>query len=504
VVSLVAGLVAAKAYDFNAMPRDGALDTVLFNFGFAQLNFSLKLGADSLSLLLSIVTSLLGFCAILAGDEPAARGLGGGGGDARPGSVMAGGYYGWLLILMAALTGVWLSRDLLFFYGCFELILVPLFFLIGTYGGADRRAAAVKIFVYTFTGSILALPAILYLGLKAGTFDLEKCIAFAQTSMSTTERWWIVLGLLASFGVKTPIFPLHTWQPAAMSESPGNGVVDCVGLVLKLGAYAILKIAIPIGLIDRYGEVLFPRLLELVAILAVVGVLYGALVAWVQTDMKRLLAYSSLSHVGLVVLALTALTTLGVQAAGLYLINTAITTGALFLVVGMIYRRTGTRDMSELSGLGARMPVLSFFFGLFTMAAIGLPLLNGFVSEFLAILSPFKSANLGMGYGIAAAVTMVLGAVYMLTMLAKVLFGPVKIPGGAGGTSDINAREVMALAPLAVLVLVLGVFPTPVLNSLKQNVPSALTAPKTGLAQVERSGGESAVLTTVSAGAELK
>jgi NADH-quinone oxidoreductase subunit M len=459
VISVLHFAVAMYAcYRFNWNVR---LEQLMAEFGsFAILNFSLKLGADSLSLLLVVTTSVLSAVSILASFSrptgPASR---------------DGAFYGWLMVLLGVMSGVWLARDLLLFYAFFELILVPLFFLIGTFGGADRRLAAGKIFLYTFTGSILALPAILYLGLQAGTFDLGRVIHWAQTpgNLSATERMWVLLGLLASFGVKTPLFPLHTWQPTAMGESPGSGVVDASGLVLKLGAYAMLKIAIPIGFLSTDG-LASPTALTVVSVLAVVGILYGALCAWAQTDAKRLLAYSSLSHVGFVVLGIVALTDIGLRGASLYLINTAIITGGLFLIVGMIYERYGTRSVVELSGLGKVMPIGAFFLGLFTMAAIGLPLLSGFVSEFLTILAAFTSPYLGLAFGVCAALGIVLGAIYMLTMAARLLFGPLKVPAPPAGAvmkGDLNLREVMSLAPLAVLIVVLGVYPQPVLNTLK-------------------------------------
>lgn len=464
---VLAGVAAAK---FNWGGLGGAsgsgtqLETVMFGFVFEPIHFSAKLGVDALSLVLAGVTSLLGACAILAGDEP---------GSMKGGSSGVGAYYAWLMVLMAALTGVWLARDLLLFYTFFELMLVPLFFLIGTYGGAERKSAATKLFIYTFTGSILALPAILYVGFKAGTFDIAAAASYAQMNFTWWQRFWVLMGLLISFGIKTPLFPLHTWQPSAMSESPGNGVVDCVGLVLKLGAYAILKIAIPIGLLGPAGSIAMAHVQTVLGVLAVIGIVYGALCAWVQTDAKRLLAYSSLSHVGFVVLGIVAMNEIGVQGAALYLVNTAITTGALFLVVGMIYSRTGTRDMNELSGLGRRMPVMAFFMGLFTMAAIGLPLLNGFVSEFLTILGAFSSPYLGIGFGVVAASGIVLGAIYMLSMAGRLLFGAERAPSGFVREGkrdlpvDLSGREVGALLPLAVLVLVLGVYPTPLLRAFK-------------------------------------
>jgi NADH-quinone oxidoreductase subunit M len=419
---------------------------------FTAIRFSISLGADALSLLLVLTTSVLATAAIVA-SFPTVK--------SREGT-----YYGWLLVLLAALTGVWIARDLLLFYAFFELILVPLFFLIGSFGGPDRRQAALKIFIYTFAGSILALPAILYIGLKAQTFDIANAMIYVQGNFSPTEKFWCLLGLLASFCVKTPVFPFHTWQPSAMSESPGSGVVDCSGLVLKLGAYAILKIAVPVGL----G--LFPHVQITLAILAVIGILYGAVVAWVQTDMKRLLAYSSLSHVGFIVLGIVALQAIAWQGAALYLINTALSTGAMFLVVGMIYDRYGTRDMSELSGLGQKMPIMAFFFGLFTMAGIGLPLLNGFVSEFLTIQGTFLSTSLGIQYGVLAALGIILGAVYMLSMAGRVLFGAYRAPAVSEPVvkGDLNPREVGVLSVLALLVLLLGVYPSPILKALGRSV----------------------------------
>lgn len=434
---------------------------------FAPLKFGVTLGTDPLSTLLTLATGVLAFTAILASTTGELRGR-------------DGAFYGWLCGLVGAMTGVWLARDLLLFYCFFELILVPLFFLIGTFGGPERRTAAAKLFIYTFTGSILALPAILYLGIKAGTFERSAVIEFAQSSLTMKERGWILAGLLCSFAVKTPLFPLHTWQPSAMAEAPGSGVVDAVGMVLKLGAYAMMTIALPIGLVAAGGQtgfVAFPNVLNALALLAVIGILYGALCAWVQTDMKRLLAYSSLSHVGFVVLGVVSISTIGLVGAGMYLVNTALITGALFLTTGMIYQRYGTRDTSELSGLGKPLPILSFFLGLFVMAAIGLPLTSGFVSEFLTVLGAFNSSVLPMTFGIFAALGIVLGAIYMLSMAARVLFGAVKVPAGATGVKDLCGREIAALSVLAVLILVLGVYPKPALRSLEAGLASVPVKP---------------------------
>jgi len=491
-IALVTALLhfAIAGYAATRFDWDIRLEQLMAELGtFAPLNFSLKVGVDPLSMLLVLTTSVLSSVSILASFSRA------GGAGSKDGA-----YYAWLLVLLGTMTGVWVARDLLLFYAFFELILVPLFFLIGTFGGPDRRMAAGKIFLYTFAGSILALPAILYVGLRAGTFDIGSVIHWAQAegNLSAGERFWVLMGLLASFCVKTPIFPLHTWQPTAMGEAPGNGVVDASGMVLKLGAFAMLKIAVPIGFVSA-GGLAAPTALTVVAVLAVIGILYGGLCAWAQTDAKRVLAYSSLSHVGFVVLGIMALTDIGMRGASLYLINTAITTGGLFLIVGMIYERYGTRDLTELGGLGKVMPLGAFFFGLFTMAAIGLPLLNGFVSEFLTILSAFTSPYLGIGFGVCAALGIVLGAIYMLSMAGKLLFGPLKVPAEgkvpAVMRGDLNFREVTALAPLAVLIVVLGVFPQPVLDTLRYTVEPlrAPVAAAEARANATASGGASIV-----------
>ena len=259
-------------------------------------------------------------------------------------------YYAWMLALLVVMLGVFLARDLLLFYVFFELTLIPMFFIIGIWGGPERRYAAGKFFLFTFTGGVLTLATAIYLGFHAHTFDISSIVAYAQSSLDPSARWWIVLGLLAGFAVKTPLFPVHTWLPLAHTEAPTAGSVILAGVLLKLGTYGLIRLAVPIGLIDNSG-VVFPKLIHFIGWLCVIGVIYGALVAWVQQDIKKLVAYSSVSHLGFCVLGMVALNDIGMQGSVLYMINHGLSTGAMFLVIGMIYERYHTRDINQLSGL---------------------------------------------------------------------------------------------------------------------------------------------------------
>jgi NADH-quinone oxidoreductase subunit M len=447
------------------------------------------LGADAVSMWLVILTAFLTPLAIAASF-----------GSIRDREKH---YYAWMLLLLSAMLGVFVARDLLLFYIFFELTLVPMFFIIGIWGGTARREAAAKFFLFTFTGSVFTLAGAIYLGLKANTFEISQLIAFAQTQLSSQERFWIFLAFLAGFAVKVPLFPVHTWLPLAHTEAPTAGSVILAGVLLKLGTYGLYRFAVPIGITGmKFNEVIYqgfviPPLqfwhytitmggvITVIGVLCVIGVIYGALVAWVQQDIKKLVAYSSVSHLGFCVLGLFALNTIGVQGSVLYMINHGLSTGALFLCIGMIYDRYHTRDIDELSGLAKVMPRLAFFFVLFSLSSIGLPGLNGFVSEFLTILGAFTSDRLGIVYGVFAALGIILGALYMLHMLARVVWGPLKTPEAhdadhaqgatpghaAAHHTDIGGREMAILIPLALAVIVLGVRPNLVLKTIES--PSA-------------------------------
>ena len=442
----------------------GALGYHPLGYQIPSLGFSFSLHLDAVSLWLSILTTLLTVCSILFSFGSIA--------DREQ------EYYAWMIALLLTMLGVFVSGDVLLFYIFFELTLVPMFFIIGIWGGPQRRYAAGKFFLFTFSGSVFTLAAAIYVGIRAGTFDITQVTTFAQLHLTDTERWWVLLGFLIGFAVKVPLFPVHTWLPLAHTEAPTAGSVILAGVLLKLGTYGLFRLAVPIGLLAATG-VAFPALVHAVGAICIIGVIYAALVAWVQPDIKKLVAYSSVSHLGFCVLGLFALNDIGMQGSVLYMINHGLSTGAMFLVIGMIYDRYHTRDINELSGLARRMPILAFFFVFFVLASIGLPGLNGFWSEFFTILGAFTSDFLGPWFGAVAAIGIILGAVYMLHMTARVIWGPLKVPETSGHDEhaahashpgDIGLREISALVPIALAIVVLGVKPGWVIDRMLQPV----------------------------------
>jgi NADH-quinone oxidoreductase subunit M len=380
-------------------------------------------------------------------------------------------YYAWMLALTAGMFGVFVARDLLLFYIFFEFTLVPLYFLIGIWGGPERRWAANKFFIYTFVGSMITFAGIMYLVLRAaeltgtGLISFDLMMLSALEGLTVREQSLLFIAFFCGFAIKVPFFPLHTWLPLAHTEAPTAGSVLLAGVLLKLGTYGFLRFSLPMV---PDGAVAWATFMGW---LAIAGIIYGALCCWVQTDVKKLVAYSSVSHLGFCMLGMFSLLPIGLSGSVLYMVNHGISTGALFLVVGMIYERYHTRQIDQLGGLGRQMPIMAFFLMLFVLSSIGLPGLNGFVSEFTVLFAAYNSPTLGPIFGVFGATGILLGAIYMLYMAGQVLFGPVKEPSGTpdrstGLTRDLNGREIAILTPLAIVVVLLGVYPRLITNTL--------------------------------------
>jgi NADH-quinone oxidoreductase subunit M len=411
-------------------------------------------GIDGLSLLLVMLTTLLGPIVVLSSWTYIEE--------------KHKGYYGLLLLLQTGITGVFTSFDLFLFYIFFELTLIPMYFLIGIWGGADRIYAAVKFVIYTLVGSLLMLVAILFLGYEAGAavnngvFTTDWYTLLEYNVPLGTQTWLFAL-FAFSFAIKVPLFPLHTWLPDAHVQAPTGGSVILAGVLLKMGTYGLLRFCLPI----------FPNAAQngalLISILAVVGIIYGALVARVQEDAKSLVAYSSVSHLGFVVLGLFAFTAEAMQGAVIQMVNHGLSTGALFLLVGMLYERRHTRMMEDYGGLAASVPVLTTLMVFSVLASAGLPGLNGFVGEFMILLGSFKSTVLDTpGLVVAATTGVILAAVYLLHMVYRTFFGELTHEANAQ-MDDLNGRELLLMAPLVVLMFVMGFFPNPF---LRQTAPT--------------------------------
>jgi NADH-quinone oxidoreductase subunit M len=412
------------------------------------------LGVDGISLWLVILTTLLMPIAVLSSWTAVKK---------RQLS-----YYVFLLLLEGAMIGVFVSLDLLLFYLFFEASLVPMFFLIGIWGGERRIYAAVKFFIYTAVGSLLMLVGIIALYFIFGSFDyvtMVQAMSAGATALSPRAEFWLFLAFAFAFCIKIPLFPLHTWLPDAHTEAPTAGSVILAGVLLKMGTYGLL----------RFNLGLFPNMSRqfawLMITLAVIGIIYGALVAMVQPDVKRLVAYSSVSHMGFVVLGIFSFTELGMQGALYQMLNHGVSTGALFLFVGFIYERRHTRMISDFGGLSTPMPWFSTFFVIASLSSIGLPFLNGFVGEFLIMIGSWTSNAIPYPRTatMLAATGVIWAAVYMLWMLQRVLFGKVTNPENKN-LHDLNARELGLLIPLLVLMLLMGVFPRPFLDRSQASV----------------------------------
>ncbi|MEX0720404.1 MAG: NADH-quinone oxidoreductase subunit M [Balneolaceae bacterium] len=411
-----------------------------------SMDIKYLIGLDGLSLLLFMLTTFMGPIVILSSWSSVKKHL--------------AGYLSMLLLLQTASLGVFASLDLIVFYVFFELSLIPMYFLIGIWGGAGRIEATIKFFIYTLVGSLVMLVGLIYLGYDAGAsmagvnFTTDwRFLSSVGYQIGLVEQTWLFLSFALAFCIKVPLFPFHTWLPFAHTEAPTAGSVVLAAIMLKMGTYGLLRVCLPIF------PNAFIEFAPWMATLAVIGIIYGALVAMVQKDVKKLVAYSSVSHLGFVVLGIFAFNTIAVQGALIQMINHGLSTGALFLIVGMIYDRRHTRLIKDFGGIARKMPIFATIFLIATLASIGLPGLNGFVGEFLILNGSFFSeVYSNKTFAVLATSGVILAAVYMLWMFQRVMFGPITNEEN-NALLDLNGREIGLLVPLVIFMFWIGVHP---------------------------------------------
>ena len=373
------------------------------------------------------------------------------------------------LLLEVGMTGVFIAQDLFLFYIFWEFTLVPMYFLIGLWGGPRRVYAAIKFFLYTMAGSILMLLAIIWLGIEGKTFSVPDLIA--QGGIPADIQMWLFIAFAAAFAIKVPMWPLHSWLPDAHVEAPTAGSVILAGVLLKMGTYGFL----------RFNIALFPeatvKAAPWIALLATIGIIYGAAVSYAQADVKKLVAYSSVSHLGFVMLGLFALNAQGVAGAILQMINHGLSTGALFLLIGMVYEQTHTREIKVYGGLWKVMPVFGTIMLISSLSSMGLPGLNGFVGEFTILLGAFGSKAIGSPwYAGISAIGVIMAAVYILYMFQKMFLGPAGEITHHHELKDLNWREILTVAPLLVFMFWIGLYPAPFFNLIAPAVEKLLSA----------------------------
>jgi len=408
------------------------------------------LGIDGLSTLLILLTTMMGAIAVLSSWEAITE--------------RVKEYYIFLLVLQTGMLGAFMSLDFLLFFLFWEVMLVPMYFLIGIWGSANRLYSAIKFFLYTLVGSVIMLLGILALYFYAhsvtGVYSFDVTAFQKLNNVPTGLQWWIFLAFFLGFAVKVPMFPFHTWLPDAHTDAPTAGSVILAAVMLKMGTYGFLRFSLPI--LPDASRAFVPMMV----VLSIIGIVYGALVALAQKDWKRLVAYSSVSHMAMVMLGMFALNPVGITGSIIQQLNHGISTGGLFLLVGVVYERRHTREISEYGGLSKVMPVYAAIFLVMTMSSIGLPTLNGFIGEILILQGVFVASKVWAAF---AASGVVLGAAYMLYLYQRTMFGKVENPKNER-LLDIGQREFATFAPLLVLAVWMGIYPAPFLRRLAPSV----------------------------------
>jgi NADH-quinone oxidoreductase subunit M len=414
-----------------------------------SINAEYFLGVDGLSTLLILLTTMMGCIAVLSSWNAITE--------------RTKEYYIFLLVLQTGMLGAFMSLDFLLFFLFWEVMLVPMYFLIGIWGSANRLYSAIKFFLYTLVGSVIMLLGILalyfYNHSVTGVYSFDVTL-FHRLSVPFNLQWWIFLAFFLGFAVKVPMFPFHTWLPDAHTDAPTAGSVILAAVMLKMGTYGFLRFSLPI--LPEASRHFVPMMV----VLSIIGIVYGALVALAQKDWKRLVAYSSVSHMAMVMLGMFALNPVGITGSIVQQLNHGISTGGLFLLVGIVYERRHTREISEYGGLSKVMPVYAAIFLIMTMSSIGLPALNGFIGEILILQGVFVANKVWAAF---AASGVVLGAAYMLSLYQRTMFGKVENPKNER-LLDLSHREFATFAPLLVLAVWMGLYPAPFLHRLETSV----------------------------------
>lgn len=467
-VSLLAGVAItadiAMASDAAAKASNGyfCFQDIKW-FGAAGYDISYQVGVDGISAFMLLLTVVLFPLLVIYGW-----------GRERKQEKM---FYIMLLLLETGLLGFFVSLDMLLFYIFFELVLIPGSFLIGIWGNENKGEAALKFFIYTLLGSLLMLIGIIYMGIHAGAangmnlstdyFAIQELIAGGELpAFAANAQWWLFAAFAISFAIKAPVFPFHTWQAQAYASASTEGTVILAALLSKMGAYGFLRFCLPLfpEAVDDFAPVL--------AILGVIGIIYGAYMAVVQNDMKRLLAFSSLSHMGFIILGIFAVNYVSISGAVYQMLAHGVSTAALFLLVDMLERRYGSRQISDFQGLAKVAPAFTVIFMISMLASVGLPGLSGFVGEFMIMTGAFASGLIGKGITVFAAIGVVLAAVYLLNMFRKVMFG--KMKENLADFKKPEAKETWVLIPMVIFMFWLGLYATPFLNPINKGTENIL------------------------------